>query len=138
MVPEIKGATEWVLGHFLPFDPPNNAKNRNFEKMKKKPGDIIIFTFMYQKYWSYDLWFLRYGAQQTEFFVILGHFCPLTPLTIWKIKNLKIWKTPGISVFYICVPQMTIIWCIVPEIWSKIDRIFCHFGPFFLPFYLPH
>ena len=30
-------------GPFLPFDPPNNQKNQNFEKMKKKtPGDIII------------------------------------------------------------------------------------------------
>ena len=26
---------------------------------------------------------------------------------------------------------MTIIWCMVPEIWSITDRIFCHFGPFF-------
>ena len=26
---------------------------------------------------------------------------------------------------------MTIIWCIVPEIWSVMDIIFCHFGPFF-------
>ena len=29
---------------------------------------------------------------------------------------------------------MTIIWCMVPEIWSATDRIFCRFGPF-LPFY---
>ena len=26
---------------------------------------------------------------------------------------------------------MTIIWCVVPEIWSTTDRIFCHSGPFF-------
>ena len=26
---------------------------------------------------------------------------------------------------------MTIIWCMVPEILSIVDRIFCHFGPFF-------
>ena len=26
---------------------------------------------------------------------------------------------------------MTIIWCMVPEIWSMTERIFCHFGPFF-------
>ena len=26
---------------------------------------------------------------------------------------------------------MTIIWCMVPEIWSLMDRMFCHFGPFF-------
>ena len=34
---------------------------------------------------------------------------------------------------------MTIIWCIVPEIWSVMDRIICHFGPFFplLPLWQP-
>ena len=26
---------------------------------------------------------------------------------------------------------MTIIWCIVPEIWSATDIIFSHSGPFF-------
>ena len=42
MVPEIKSTrTEFfvISGHFLPFDPPNNPKNQNFEK--EKPGDII-------------------------------------------------------------------------------------------------
>ena len=29
---------------------------------------------------------------------------------------------------------MTIIWCMVPEIWSMTDRIFCHFVPFFALF----
>ena len=34
---------------------------------------------------------------------------------------------------------MTIIWCMVPEIWSATDIIFCHSGPFFalLPPYGP-
>ena len=31
-----------ILGHFLPFDPPNNLKNQNFEKMKKPYEDIIL------------------------------------------------------------------------------------------------
>ena len=31
-----------ILDHFLPFYPTNKPKNKNFEKMKKKPGDIII------------------------------------------------------------------------------------------------
>ena len=31
-----------IMGYFLPFDPPNNRENENFEKIKKKPGDIII------------------------------------------------------------------------------------------------
>ena len=30
-----------ILGHFLPFYPINNPQNQNFEKMKKRPGDII-------------------------------------------------------------------------------------------------
>ena len=30
-----------ILGHFV-FDPPNNPKNQNLEKIKIRPGDIII------------------------------------------------------------------------------------------------
>ena len=26
---------------------------------------------------------------------------------------------------------MTVVWCIIPQIWSEMDRIFCNFGPFF-------
>ena len=31
-----------ILEHFLSFDPPMDPENQNFEKMKKRPGDIII------------------------------------------------------------------------------------------------
>ena len=31
-----------ILGHFLPFYPPNNRQNENFIKMKIAPGDVII------------------------------------------------------------------------------------------------
>ena len=59
-------------------------------------------------------------------------FCPFTPLTTRKIKILKKWKkTLEILLFYTCVPQITIILCIIPEISSTTDRTFCHFGPFF-------
>ena len=34
-----------ILGHFLPFDPPNNPKNQNFEKKKKTTRDIVILHF---------------------------------------------------------------------------------------------
>ena len=37
--------------------------------------------------------------------------------------------------FYICLPHMTIIWCMVPEISSVADIIFCHFGLFFALLY---
>ena len=34
------------------------------------------FTVAYPKWQSYDVWLLRYGVQQTEFFVILDYFLP--------------------------------------------------------------
>ena len=44
--------------------------------------------------WSYDIWFLIYKVRQTDIFVILGHFCPFSPRTIWKIIILKLKKNP--------------------------------------------
>ena len=41
-------------------------------------------------------------------------------------------ETLNILSFYICLPQMTIIWCIVPEIWCSTGKIFSHFEPFFV------
>ena len=63
-------------------------------------------------------------------------FALLNHLTTWIIKILKKWKKKHLEIisFYTCVPQMTIIRCMVPEIWSATVRIFCHFGHF-LPFY---
>ena len=77
-----------VLGHFLIFDPPNNQKkNQNLKKHKKNVWRCYHFTLMYNKWRSYDVWFLRYVTWQTYFF--LGHFCPFTSLTTWKINILK-------------------------------------------------
>ena len=42
-----------------------------------------------------DIWCLKYKMRQTEIFNILGHFCPFSPLTTWKIKILTLKKTPG-------------------------------------------
>ena len=141
-----------IFGHFLPFYPPNDPENQNFEKndknawryypfthayhkwrydawlLKYKLGDKIFchiepffalsppwqpenkkkntwryyhFTHVHHKWQSYDKWFLRYGASQTELFFI---FCPFTPLTTEKIKTFEKWrKTLEIS-FYKCVP----------------------------------
>ena len=39
-----------------------------------------------------------------EISVILGHFCPFNPLTTWKIKILKLKKSPGyIVILHICI-----------------------------------
>ena len=36
-----------ILGHFLPFDSPNNHKNQNFEKMKKSL-EISLYSCVLQ------------------------------------------------------------------------------------------
>ena len=94
---------------------------------------------MYHKWQSYDVWFLRYGVWQTEFFVILDHFLPFYPPNNPKNQNFeKMKKILQILLFYTSVPQMTMIWYMVPEIWSVMDRIFLSFWTIFWPFYSPN
>ena len=95
-----------ILGHFLSFYHPSVplmiSKNQNIEKkIKKMSGDIILlYIHVYHKWTSYDIWFLKCKVRQTEIFVILGHF---NPLTTQKIKILKLKKAPeDIIILYIC------------------------------------
>ena len=64
-----------ILDHFFPFQPPDNLENQNF-KIDKNTWRYYNFTHLHHKWQSYDVWFLRHGAQQTNFFVILDHFLP--------------------------------------------------------------
>ena len=127
VVPEIWSTTDRIfviLDCFLSLCLPMDQENKNFEKMKKMPRDIIIlhmhtindnhimygswdiifchftplatrkmkilkkrknpwryyhFTHVYDKWQPNDLWFLRYGVQWTNFFVILDSFLALLP-----------------------------------------------------------
>ena len=72
--------------------------------------------------------FLRYRVRH-NFLSFWAIFCSFTPQTTWKTKIKK--KCMEISSFYTCVPQMTIIWCMFPEIWSVADIILYCFGLFF-------
>ena len=69
-----------ILGHSLSFQLPENLENQNL-KIEKNTWRYYHSTHLHHKWQSYDVWFLRYGAQQTEFFVILDRFCPFT--TLW-------------------------------------------------------
>ena len=87
----------------------------------------------------------------TEFFVILGHFCSFIP---WLPRKSKFWKIDlctindnhmiyAFSFFvifcsFIHLTTQKIIWCMVREIWSRINRFFFffHFWLFFA--LLPH
>ena len=95
---------------------------------------ILIFTRLhfvkkspvYQKSW-YDLKFLRYRVWQTE----IGNY---GSFFAQKIRILKKWKKHlEMSSVYTCVPKITIVWCMLPELWSATDIFFCHFG-LFTPF----
>ena len=84
-----------------------------------------------------EVW-LQIKAWWTEFFVILGHFWPFDPPNNPKnqdfesMKKNKIKKKKHLQIsFYSSVPHVTVVWCMIPEIWSLTDRIFCHFGLFF-------
>ena len=53
-----------IFCHFGPFFTPNNLENQNFEKMKKKPGDVIILHLCSKNH-DHDVCFLQYGVRQT-------------------------------------------------------------------------
>ena len=65
--------------------------------------------------------------------VILGHFLPFYPLKTPKIKILKnekiCWRYHHFTHVYQKSQYMI---CVVPEIQSETDIIFCHFGQFFV------
>ena len=91
-----------ILDHFLIFQPTNNPKNQNFQKLKKTLGYIIILhmcTISGYYVWLLmvtDVWLLRHGAWQTEFFIILDHFLSFNPPNNPKNQNFKkMKKTPG-------------------------------------------
>ena len=80
---------------------------------------------MYQKSWWYDLQFLRYRVCQTEIgnYMLLWSlwsFFTLLPPSPKNQKNQNFEKKKKIAgdtiILHTCVPQMMIIWCMVPEI----------------------
>ena len=79
------------LDHFLPFYPPNNPKNKNFEKMKKSPGDMILHKCnINDNHMMYGSWDMEHERQ--NLLSLWTIFCFFIPLTTWKIKILKNWR----------------------------------------------
>ena len=74
----------------------------------------------------------KYKVWQTEIFVILGHFLSFQTPDNPKNQNFKIEKNTWRYYHFPHLHHKS--WCMVPEIWSTTDRIFCHSGPFFCPF----
>ena len=82
----------WTI--FCIFTPLTIRKIKTLKKWKKRR--YYHFTQVYHKWQSYDVWFLRYRAWQTEFFVILDNFLPFYPPNNPKNQNFgKMKQTPG-------------------------------------------
>ena len=124
------------MGHFLPFHSLENPKNQDFEKMEKITGNIVILHMCTKNHNH-----MMYSSSDTEwdrhkflsFWAILS---PFTPLMTQQIKILKKWKKHlEMSSFYTCVPKLTTMWYMLPEMWSVADNflslwaIFCPFTP---------
>ena len=92
-----------ILGHFFPFQPPDNPENQNF-KIEKNTSTYFHFTHLHHQWQSYDVLFLRYEARQTECFVILDCFLPFYPPMDPENENFeKKNKTPeDIIILQIC------------------------------------
>ena len=100
------------------------------EKKQKTPGEIILLHMctINQDHMIYGSWDIKNKGQ--SFFLILGPFLPFDPHNNPKNQYFEKIKKKHLKIlsFYTCVPQMTIISCMVPEISSATDSIFCHFG----------
>ena len=144
MLTLIWSATDTIFCHFRPFFallPHYWPRKLKFGKNVKNTWRYCPLTLLYDKWQSYDVWFLRYQARQKEFFVILGYFLPFYPSNSWKNENFKKNKKKRkkhleISSLYKSVPKLKIICYTVPEMWCVTDVIIFHFGLFFVV--LPH
>ena len=96
MVPKIWSLSDRSFCHFGPFYAllsPSNLKIKNFEKLKKMPGDIIILQWCTKNHdhMLYCSWYMAHN-RCNWYFSFWAIFCPFTSLTARKIKILKKWK----------------------------------------------
>ena len=93
-----------ILGYFLPLPPQTSQKVKILKKWKTKQNKqkkntrrYHHFTYVYQRLWSDDVRFLRYGAWWILVF-ILGQFLPFYPpnspknQNFEKMKKKKAWR----------------------------------------------
>ena len=101
-------------GPFFTLLPYNNQENKNFEKMKKTLGDIIILHMMYGS------WDMECHGQN---FCHRTIFCPFTLLMTKKIKFWKNEKKTFEDILHKCFKNHDM--CLtVPEIQPLTDIIF--------------
>ena len=134
MIPEIWSTADIIFCHSGPcfaLLPPYGPRKSQFSKKWKR--HLKMLSFYKHKWLSYDIWFLRYGVQQIEFFVILDHFLLFYPPNNFKNQNFeKMKQLPGdITILHRCTindnHKMYVSW----DMQHVTDKMFCHFGPVF-------
>ena len=125
------------MGHFLPFDSPNNHKNQNFEKIEKPLEILSFYTCQPQMtIWCMvpeissvtDIIICHFGL----FFALLSP-PPRPPLPPINPENQRFEKIELLEIlsFYTWVPKLMIIGYTVLEIWCVTNVIVVfHFGQF--------
>ena len=87
-----------IMGRFLPFYPPMDPQNQNFEKIKKKLEDIIILQ-MFTINDSHMIYgFSDMECNRQNFLPFWTIFCPFTPLTTKKSKFFKNWNRTTLEI----------------------------------------
>ena len=125
-----KGQSFLWFCHFLPFDPPNNPKNQNFEEIKQIAGDIIILHLCTTNDSTWDI-------KHDRIFCHFGLFFALLPLQ--QHKKSKFWKNEKKSWKYCHFTHEYHKWSTINENHMMYDswdiecdrQKFFSFGPFF-------
>ena len=74
-----------ILGHFLPFYPPNSPKNWKYQKIEK---NSYRYHHDHMLYCSWDM-----VCDKCNYYLSFwAIFCPFTPITAQKINISKKWK----------------------------------------------
>ena len=121
--------------NFCHFTPLTTQTTKILKKWNKTPGDLITLNMC-----TINDYHIMYGSWDKEckkqFFIVLDHFLSFYPTNNLQNQNLKKKKKTleHIIILHMCT-IMIIISCMLPKIYSWMDIIFCHFGPFFTFFY---
>ena len=115
----------WTI--FCPFTPETTLKIKLW-KNEKNTWRIHHFTNVYHKWQSYDVWSLRNGVQQKEFF-----------LSFWKSKFWKTEKKIFGDIIFLNLSLCTINGNLMMYIWFlKYGEWQTEFSGYFLPFCPPN
>ena len=132
MVPEIWSTADRIFcysGPFLLFYSPIDPENRNLEKKKKIPDDIIILQTQMTVIWCMvpEIW-----SATDRIVYHFGLFFTLLPLNNPKNQNFEKMKKNAKRYYHFKhVYHKWQPWSMFLKILSATDRIFCHFGLFF-------